>query len=454
MMVKGPGSPARSASSNQTDSVLTESTDDESNFIALLQYKDAFHLLGLKGDGTTKQSDQQVQHRGISSPPYQQEAVEQHNRRRQVGSPKAQPQKEHVIRTQEPRSTKARSLTKDEDDLDTIDIYFNSPKNTNEPKAYDQSDAVSLISWDASSIFSMISNAKTNEDAASESGLSDVLGSLNKCKDKNDNVKGSVAAPKSSMLRPPLSINRAITSPRSITDFSPSIHDQGRYKEVDHPRRKKIVTARGRFNRAGPQSTTDAVRQGVMRALDEEDSECVSLDFEDGYPQIASKQKTIGKENWRHETIRAATHDRKSTGVSHRGGQQLHRGRDDASDQHQGNDVGNRCDMQRPKHTEPILEDDFYDSLIQSGMDGYNAVLESSIHISNQLCDVLQTCWVDGGNTDEASAADEGSAADDQTGVYTDGESTAFNTLSSFSKCGSTGEKEGKILDLSKRRFV
>jgi hypothetical protein len=48
MMVKGPGSPARSASSNQTDSVLTESTDDESNFIALLQYKDAFHLLGLK----------------------------------------------------------------------------------------------------------------------------------------------------------------------------------------------------------------------------------------------------------------------------------------------------------------------------------------------------------------------------------------------------------------------
>ena len=48
-MVKSPGSPARSASSNQTDSVLTESTDDEgSNFIALLQYKDAFHLLGLK----------------------------------------------------------------------------------------------------------------------------------------------------------------------------------------------------------------------------------------------------------------------------------------------------------------------------------------------------------------------------------------------------------------------
>ena len=48
-MVKSPGSPSRSIISNQTDSVLTESTDDEeSNFISLLQYKDAFHLLGLK----------------------------------------------------------------------------------------------------------------------------------------------------------------------------------------------------------------------------------------------------------------------------------------------------------------------------------------------------------------------------------------------------------------------
>lgn len=534
-MVKSPGSPARSASSNQTDSVLTESTDDEgSNFIALLQYKDAFHLLGLKEqsspdpaeilaaynickeqtltalerceaigrqqqeargsflisqrnylelklnaldqaigellpregelDNVANDTNTQIQQREMSSPLCQREDVEKQTLRRQVGSPTAQPQKEHVIRTQEPRNNTARFFSKDEDDVDTIDIYFNSQKNTNEPKIYDQSDAVSIITWDASSIFSMISNSKTNEDAASESGLSDVLGSLIKSKGKND-VKDSADAPKSSTLRQPRRINRAVVSPRSITDFSPpSIHDQGRYKEVGHPIRKKVVSARGRLNRARPQSTTDAVKQGVMRALDEENSECVSLDFEYGYPQIATKQKTVGKENWRHEKTRAATYDRKSTGLSQRGGLQLHRGRDDTFDQQdqdsaasaEDNDMGDGCDIQRTKQTGPVQEEDFYDSLIQSGMDGYNAVLESSIHISNQLCDALQTCWVDGDNADESSAAaaEEGSAADDLTGVYTEGESTAFNTLSSFSKCGSTGEREGKLYDLSKRRFV
>ena len=539
MMAKCPNSPARSASSsNQTDSVLTESTDEESNFIAVLEYKDAFHLLGLHEQSSpepaeiraaykrckeqtlvalerceanekqcqaargsfrisqtnylelklnaldqainellpenglnvgddTKKSYQQMQQRDVPLPPCQQETVEHQPHRRQVGSPAARPQtqpKEHHLHTQEPRSNNARALTKDVDDLETIDIYFNSSKNSREPKASDQSDAVSILSWDASSIFSMISNAKTNEDAASESGLSDVLGSLSKGKGKNDG-KGSVAAPKLSTLRPkpPLrrGINRAITSPRSITDFSPSIHDQGRYKEVGHPMCKKVVTARGRLNRAGPQSTTDAVKQGVMRALHEDDSECVSLDFEDGYPQIASKQLTVRKENRRHETIRSTPYEQKSKCLSQRGGQQQNRGRDDISDNDQGSaasaedyDVGDRSDIRRTKQAQPMLEEDLYDSLVQSGMDGYNAVLESSMDISNQLCDSLQAFWVDGGNTDvfpridESSAADEGSAADDLTGVYTD--STAFNTLSSFSKGSSIGDRE----DRDKRRLV
>mmetsp|Transcript_5128 Transcript_5128/g.7823 ORF Transcript_5128/g.7823 Transcript_5128/m.7823 type:complete len:529 (-) Transcript_5128:69-1655(-) len=527
MMAKSAGSPSRSIKSDQTDSVLTESTDEESNFISVLQYKDAFHLLGLKEESypgpaeiraayTTcreqtiaalerceanekqqqpargsflisqtnylelklnaldqaiyellpedsernnindaRQSDQQIQQCDVSSPPLQQDTVEQDRKRQLIlGSPSAQPQPQpkEQLQTQEPRNKNGRaSARKDDDDLDTIDIYFNSPKNR-EPKASDQSDAISIITWDASSIFSMISNSKTNEDAASESGLSDVLGSVKKGKEKND-IRRKVAAPnKSSMSRPPLTIKRATTSPRSITDFPPSIHDQGRFKEVGRPvRKKKVITARGRF----PQSTSDAVRKGVMRALDEDDSECVSLDFEDGYPQIAAKQQsTIEKGNRYHETTRAMPKDRKSKGVSKRDGHQ-NRGRDHRSDNDQASaasskddDVGVRYNRRRPrKQAEP--EEDFYDSL----MDGYNAALESSMQISNQLCDALQSCWVDA-STFENPAADEGSEADDLTGVSTDGESTAFNTLSSFSKCGSTEARGVKLGDLDKRRLV
>lgn len=517
-MAKSPGSPSRSIISNQTDSVLTESTDDEeSNFISLLQYKDAFHLLGLKketspdpaeirrayttcrdqtiaalerceenerrqgsllisqtnylelklnaldqaigellpednnrnSDGAG-QSNQQIQQHYVSLPLHQQETVEQQTRRKQLNSPSGRSQTlpKDQIQTQEPSSSIAgSSLAKvdddDGDDLDTIDIYFNSSKNT-EPKASDQSDTISIITWDAASIFSMISNNKTNEDAASESAHSEGLRSAKR-------GRGTVAAAKQSMSRPPLSINRAITSPRSITEFSPSIHDRGQYKEVGHPAHKKVVTARGRLNRASQKSTSDAVRQGVMRALDEDDSECVSLDFEDGRPQIETKQRTIEKGNIHHEEVCTMSDNRKSKGLTKRGGPHQNRGRDDISDGGQvssasssskDEDVGGRHNRRRTRKTEPKQEEDLYDSLVQSGVDGYNAVLESSMQLSNQLCDALQACWLDDNN--DAFGDDEGST----------GESTAFDTLSSFSKCGSSGAREARLDDLNKRRLV
>mmetsp|Transcript_20818 Transcript_20818/g.29820 ORF Transcript_20818/g.29820 Transcript_20818/m.29820 type:complete len:551 (-) Transcript_20818:62-1714(-) len=540
-MVKSLGSPSRSIRSNQTDSVLTESTDEEeSNFIALLQYKDAFHLLGLdeqtypdpaeirgaykicrdqtiaalerceanerlqqpargsflisqtnylelklnaldqaiyellpeeEGDqdgDDTRQPHQQIQQTDVSSPPPLQqetrysfeEKAEQQVRRGQkiIDTPPAQPitQPKEQIPMQEPRSNSARNISNEDDDgLDTIDIYFNSSKNNREPKASDQSDSMSIITWDASSIFSMISNSKTNEDAASESGLSDVLGK--KSRDKNE-IRRTNAAPKS-MSRPPRGINRTLTSPRSITDFSPSIHDEGHYyKEVGHPVRRRVVTARRQLDRASPQTTSDAVRQGMMRALDEDVSQCVSLDFEGTYPQLKTKQKQSARENERrqYEVNRTMPSNQK------RNGQHRNTHLDDISD----NDVdsvsskddgaGGRYNRNRSKReTEPIdEEEDLYDSLFQSGMDGYNAVLESGMEISNQLCDALQACWIDEGSTPYGNmAADEDSAtyADDLTGVYTEGESTAFNTLSSFSKCGSRGAREARIDDLNKR---
>ncbi len=536
-MAKSSGSPSRSVRSNQTDSVLTESTDEESNFIALLQYKDAFHLLGLDeqtspdpaeiraayticreqtvaalerceanerlqqpargsfligqtnylelklnaldqaiyellpedGDhdgDDTRQPDQQFQQTDVSSPPLPQETVEQ--RVQIFDTPPAQTltQPKQQIRTQEPRINNARAFSsEDDDDLDTIDIYFNSSKNNKEPKASDQSDAISIITWDASSIFSMISNGKTNEDTVSESGVSDVLESLKKSRDKHE-IRSTIAAPKY-MSRPPRGINRAITSPRSITDFSPSIHDQGQYKEVVRPVRRRGINERRRLNRAGPQSTSDAVRQGVMRALDEDNSECVSLDFEGTYKAKENQRRHL-------EANRTIPCNRKSNGLSKRNGQHQNRQHrntdlDDTSDNDvdssssKDDDAGDRYNRSRSKReTEPIHEEDLYDSLFQSGMDGYNAVLESSMQISNQLCDALQTCWIDESSTPyENTAAGECSAtdADDLTGVFTEGESTAscmtaFNTLSSFSNCGSTGAREARIDDLNKKRLV
>ena len=536
---KYPGSPARSASSILSDSVLTvESSDEEeeSNFIALLQYKDAWHLLGLREQSSrdpdeirtayntckeqtlyalerckanvkhqhaargsflisqtnylelklnaldqalgellpedkeqnaydaTMISDQQKKHHDTSPRSLQQEGEIQTRRGHVNSDLKASPENRPRIQSKEHLQTqnkkplpsnndtekisKQERALRDEDELDTIDIYFNPSKTSNVPKALDQSDAVSIITWDASSIFSLISNAKSNDDAASENGLSEVLGPLNKDKRKNV-ARGSVITAKSS------EVNRAMTSPRSITDFSPSIHDQGWYKEVGHPMRRKLITTRGRL-RVDPQSTSDAVIQGQMRALYEDESECMSLDFEDVYAQIAEKSKMVGKASRLHNTIDPASYD----GKGGKAGGQQNRGRKDVSDEDQistvsaeDTSVSEGINSGRTKQIQPVLEEDFYDSLIQTGMDGYNSILESSIDISNQLCEALQQCWLDHGllldgrSTYERSTTDEGSTlADDLTGVYTEGESTAFNTLSSFSKCGSsTREREGKM---------
>lgn len=534
-MIKTPGSPSRSSRSSQTDSVLTESTaeEEESNFIALLQYKNAFHLLGLDeqlspdpaeireaytrcreqtiaalerceanerlqqpargsflisqtnylelklnaldqaiyellpedGDhdgDDTRQADQQIQQTNVvSPPPLQQEtrySFEETVRRGQIfdtppTQPLTQPQKQ--IQTQEPKRNEV------DDGLDTIDIYFNSSKNSREPKASDQSDSISIVTWDASSIFSMIS--KANEDAVSESGLSDVLGK--KSREKHEN-KRTIAAPKS-MSRPPRVINRKRVSPRSITDFPSSIHDQGQYKEVDHPVRRRVVTPRKQLNRASPQTTSDAVRQGMMRALDEDVSECVSLDFEGTYPQSITNQSARENEGRHHEINRRTMPSiQESKGLPKRNGQHQNRQHrntdlDDISEIDVGSvspkddDTGDRYNRSRSKReTEPIHEEeDIYDSLFQSGMDGYYSVLESGMEISNQLCDALQACWIDEGSTPYGNTAVDEDSATDADDLSTEGESTAFNSLSSFSKCGSIGAREARIDDLSKRNL-
>lgn len=484
LITKSPsGSPARSAYSNLTSSVTAvESTDDDdnnSNFLALLQ-TDALKLLGLRGQTTPNPAEVRAAYktckeqtlaslekcedvaRGsflISQRNYLElklnaldqaleELLPSEDKEPSVGGDATNQQKQ-----QPSQSALSRDVggDDDDDDLDTIDVYFNSPKQSDEPKITDQSDAASILSWDTSSIFSMISNTKTTTtDCASESGLSGAP--TKKDTDKND-VSGSsrVSIAKSSLLRPPLGINRAITSPTSITEF--------RNKEVGHSMRRRRITARRRLVVVDP---ADAIRQGVMRALDEDDSECVSLDFEDGYPKMSTRAKAPDRAGIKEIQVVGprcrgrcviSDEDQVSTFSNIDNGDEDEDNVDDVC----SSTCDNTC---RTKMTQP-LEEDFYESLIQSGMDSYNSILESSIDMSSQFCEVLQTCWVDGGspldgdkaytqfstikersvpdnltgdNTCCEQTIEERSVADDLTGVYTDGESTAFNTQTSFGK--------------------
>lgn len=463
LITKSPsGSPARSAYSNLTSSVTavesTDDDDDSSNFLALLQ-TDAFKLLGLRGQTTPNPAEVRAAYKTckeqtltslercedvasgsflISQRNYLElklnaldqaleELLPSEDKEPSVGGDATNQQKQQPSQSALSRDVEGD----DDDDLDTIDVYFNGPKQCDEPKITDQSDAASILSWDTSSIFSMISNTKTTTtDCASESGLSEAPPT--KDKDKND-ASGSSRVPttKSSLLRPPLGINRAITSPTSIMEF--------RNKEVGHSMRRRRITARRRLMVVDP---TDAIRQGVMRALDEDDSECVSLDFEDGYPKMSTRGKAPDRESIKEIQI-VGPRSRGRGVISDEDQVSTFSTIDNGDDDEDNVDdvASSTCDNTcRTKMTQP-LEEDFYESLIQSGMDGYNSILESSIDMSSQFCEVLQTCWVDEGSPldgdktyTQFSTIKERSVADDLTGVYTDGESTAFNTQTSFGK--------------------
>lgn len=224
------------------------------------------------------------------------------------------------------RQQNARRTYSEDEELDTIDIYFrpspdpknkstgsrtHSPENGNVASASD----TSVNSWDGgSSIFSMIS--KTMEDA-SQSGLSDVLGIYTY-------TRGSSASPPpvqqespkleeklerrdwqaqaTSMQRPPLGVDatrkgngpRAQISPRSVLDFQ-TMHVDNHYDDVSgldsrgasdlHSTSPRVVGRGGimRASRAasmqGMQSheANEAAKMGILRALSEDNSVCLSL---------------------------------------------------------------------------------------------------------------------------------------------------------------------------------
>ena len=203
-----------------------------------------------------------------------------------------------------PRSQPQHQRVPSDDELDTIDIYFrpspskkdSSNKQHRSKSPNDHPSDVSSCTWDGSSIFSMLSQTKKNiEDAVSESGLDDVLGP--KTIQGNKDNSGGGSSSRSDL--PPLGINvkhkptkkSAQISPTSVTDWKVSIHNDDHY-DNSSGRKNKSVVGRGRMMKNSRASSspnvdhhnlneqTEAARMGILRALSEDNSECLPMDDE------------------------------------------------------------------------------------------------------------------------------------------------------------------------------
>ena len=211
-----------------------------------------------------------------------------------------------VAKSSPPQPQPQHQRVPSDDELDTIDIYFRPSPSKKDPSnkqhrsksPNDHPSDVSSCTWDGSSIFSMLSQTKKNiEDAVSESGLDDVLGPKTNQGTVKDNSGGGGSSSKSDL--PPLGINvkhkptkkSAQISPTSVTDWKVSIHNDDHY-DNSSGRKNKSVVGRGRMMKNSRASSspnvnhynlneqTEAARMGILRALSEDNSECLPLDDE------------------------------------------------------------------------------------------------------------------------------------------------------------------------------
>ena len=186
------------------------------------------------------------------------------------------------------------SNMEDDDDLDTIDIYFHANRNKTAPhRAKSPSD---LSSISGSTIFSFVSEGvRQIKDDISESGLSDLLGPLPE--EVPEEKHNAAPSTKPHYERPPLgkrepkqrkvksqvsptsvvfhqNIHRSLEYDNSTT--SPGNQTVGRGKVME-----RIMRDSRRARATGEDSdraNIEAARHGIIMAISEEDSECIALD--------------------------------------------------------------------------------------------------------------------------------------------------------------------------------
>ncbi|EJK57476.1 hypothetical protein THAOC_22472 [Thalassiosira oceanica] len=371
--------------------------------------------------------------------------------------------------------------TEDDDDLDTIDIYFNANRNQAAPlRAKSPSD---LSSISGSTIFSFVSEGvRQIKDDISESGLSDLLGPLPEEVPKEK--PNAAPSTKPHYKRPPLGKSepkqrkvKSQVSPTSVV-FQQNIHRSLEYdNSTVNPGnqtvgRGKVMERMMRDSRraraAGEDSNRaniEAARHGIIMAISEDNSECITLDSDfisrgpytsrteaagpvearrvsrqpitDENPERFFNGK-MDREEVETNSILQCTKARQLT-VSLPAGSLSSTSKSKLS---ATSSRGNRKAMRRKTIPSSTSQSSApaYDGIVTSENDDCD-ILQAGWDMADELCTALQSCWSNDNkktpqshhNTTQDSIDDCTYTDDESTYVHTDGESTAFNTHSSLS---------------------
>ena len=349
-----------------------------------------------------------------------------------------------------------KAPSQEEDELQTIDIYFQPSR-----ASYKHNDRARNLSKDSTDMSSVSWLSKTDSD----DNLSQVLG--------------------------PLKSNKTnVTSPSGVDEFPGET--QFSFEEK-YTRRGPESNARQRppmptRSKSSNTQTIEAARKGVLRALSEDDSECLPLDDYDDAMVMHILQKAM-KDNLDVEDKRGEQRERDNNSPaksvksersrrserSHRSSASSKRSKSSQSSRRSSSSkpsIGpQRNAKSTPTPTPPEEEYAQIDKLINNDDDYYDSILQSGIELAEDICGALNSCCWDGDEgvntryeTDGDAVTDTGSgdnaknASDrgydktrykeeesyfsDEYTLGTDGESTAFNTTSSFGHVPDVGTPE------------
>lgn len=355
------------------------------------------------------------------------------------------------------------------------------------PSALSSNDSVSGITWDGPVDFTHHKGGFNTEDA-SDGELSDVLGPVDKPGKSPSTNRSTSAASSTARTK-----NQTQGSPRSVVDFPPSFDYDNEPKELASTRRKPAV--KNENSRFLSHEATEAARMGVLRALSEDDSECLPLDDDDdfhlpGYSRRGQRRKGANYlndtdailDNKKDEDDRmefgrsvglgGACDEKSSTrnlnadnsliesslsgksrgasladvgsGSGSRGGvavlsKQPSKSGSLSKNGSASNSLSSGSGRSNSKLARRKSDDDYYESILNSGVD-----------FAGELCMALRTCWnnildIDGtnrnnrggdGDDDDCTydSRGESTAFTRDTGRSGGDESTAFHTASSFSR--------------------
>ena len=371
------------------------------------------------------------------------------------------------------------SNMEDDDDLDTIDIYFHANRNKTAPhRAKSPSD---LSSISGSTIFSFVSEGvRQIKDDISESGLSDLLGPLPE--EVPEEKHNAAPSTKPHYERPPLgkrepkqrkvksqvsptsvvfhqNIHRSLEYDNSTT--SPGNQTVGRGKVME-----RIMRDSRRARATGEDSdraNIEAARHGIIMAISEEDSECIALDSDFITRRPCTSSKAAGHVEARRVSRHPKTDEDSERFFNGRVGGETSSVLMDTKARRQlsvpspagglhstskskftaTSSLGNRRALRRRRIPSSASQSSIptNDSIVTPEKD-YCDILRAGWDMADELCIAMQSYWSNcnekipksNHNATHDSVDDCNYTDDESTYAHTEGESTAFNTHSSLSQ--------------------